>query len=107
MYGYEVIYSGDPVLVTYPETSDDSGQRRKKPEGRSFHHGRFIQKLREKAMSEPNITVVETTATELVRNSSSAQILGVKSKTRGEDDYVSDCPKHCRPLVQLTDSHGL
>lgn len=81
--GYEVIYYGQGVVVQYPESSD-----KKKPEGRSFHHGRFIQRLRWQAMQETNLTVVETTATELIKNGWTDQVLGVRCKTRGEKDFV-------------------
>ena len=82
--GYEVIYYGQGVHIPYPENAVDNGKR---PEGRSFHHGRFIRRLREVAMKEPNITVVESTATETVKSGYTGQILGVESLTKGERDY--------------------
>ena len=45
--GYEVIYYGQPVHIPYP--LPEGATSGKRPEGRSFHHGRFIQKLREAA----------------------------------------------------------
>lgn len=99
--GYQVIYYGEPVAIPYPEEvlRDWKGgaieEKRTastyaaRPEGRSFHHGRFVQKLRHAAMAEDNVTVIETTATELVRSGYSGQVLGVECKTRGELDYVS------------------
>lgn len=47
-YGYEVIYHGKPVNIPYPKNRDGS-----RPEGRSFHHGKFIMKLREAARRTP------------------------------------------------------
>ncbi|MCJ1239533.1 Squalene epoxidase [Varicellaria rhodocarpa] len=82
--GYEVIYYGQGVHIPYPKNAVDNGKR---PEGRSFHHGRFIRRLREVAMKEPNITIVESTATEVVKSGYTGQILGVESLTRGERDY--------------------
>ena len=82
--GYEVIYYGQGVQIPYPPNAVKKGKR---PEGRSFHHGRFIRRLREVAMREPNITVVETTVTNTVTNSWTGQILGVESLTHGEMDY--------------------
>lgn len=58
-----------------------------KPEGRSFHHGRFISKLRAAARAAPNVTVVETTVTDIVKDSFTNQILGVESQTAGKPDY--------------------
>ncbi|KAK5150320.1 hypothetical protein LTR04_006832 [Oleoguttula sp. CCFEE 6159] len=83
--GYEVIYYGEEVRIPYPAAADDT--EKKRPEGRSFHHGRFIQRLREAAMRTPNVTVIETTATDLVKNGWTGQILGVEGKTKGEKDY--------------------
>ncbi|OCL10540.1 SE-domain-containing protein, partial [Glonium stellatum] len=82
VHGYQVIYYGEPVQIPYPK--DSSGKR---PEGRSFHHGRFIQKLREAAMNTPNVTVVETTVTDVVKNGWNGQVLGVMCETNKEKDY--------------------
>lgn len=100
VYGYDVIYYGKEVCIPYPENvraeeqvandgynpDEMRGMRRKRPEGRSFHHGRFIQRLREKAMKQPNVTVVEAKATELVRSGWTDQILGVQATVQGESD---------------------
>src|SRR5436309_6648996 len=87
VHGYEVIYYGQGVAIPYPKNANDSNRRR--PEGRSFHHGRFIQKLRDAAMRTPNVKVVETTVTDLVKNGWTGQILGVQSQTKSNPDYVS------------------
>lgn len=97
VFGYDVIYYGTEVSIPYPEPRSDgktdetqedhTSRKRKRPEGRSFHHGRFIQKLRERAMLCPNVTIIETTANELVRSGHTGQILGVESTTKGEKDY--------------------
>ena len=98
VYGYDVIYYGEEVRISYPENAraeelagDEQdnpdelrGTKRKRPEGRSFHHGRFIQRLREKAMQQQNVTVVEATATELVRSGYTGQILGVEATVNKE-----------------------
>ena len=82
--GYEVVYYGRGVHIPYPENATSKGVR---PEGRSFHHGKFIQKLRETAMEERNITIVETTVTSLVKSEYTSQVLGVESEANGEKDY--------------------
>ncbi|KAI9678456.1 MAG: Squalene epoxidase [Trizodia sp. TS-e1964] len=84
--GYEVIYYGTGVEIPYPEDqqSSEQGQR---PEGRSFHHGRFIMRLRQAAKRTPNVTIVETTVTDLVKNGYTGEVLGVQSTTKGEKDY--------------------
>ncbi|KAH6625874.1 squalene monooxygenase [Boeremia exigua] len=85
-YGYQVSYHGEPVHIPYPDNllSDKPG---KKPEGRSFHHGKFISKLRAAALAAPNVTVVESTVTDLVKNGHTGQVLGVECQTKGEKDY--------------------
>ena len=82
--GYDVIYYGQEVEIPYPKNAVQDGNR---PEGRSFHHGRFIRRLREAAMKEPNITMAETTVTNTVTSSWTGQVLGVESTTRGENDF--------------------
>ncbi|KAF2156720.1 ERG1 squalene epoxidase [Myriangium duriaei CBS 260.36] len=93
--GYDVIYYGQEVKIPYPEnagamdnsTTPEKSAKRKRPEGRSFHHGRFISRLRQKAMTTPNITIFETTATDLVWSGHTNQVLGVQAQTKGEKDY--------------------
>ena len=89
VYGYQVTYYNEPVWIPYPEESSSRDALGKRPEGRSFHHGRFIQKLRAAAMKTPNVTVVETTVTDVVRNGWTGQVLGVECEARKEKDYVS------------------
>lgn len=85
--GYEVIHYGEQVHVPYVAPLGINSAT--KPEGRSFHHGRFVQKLREAAAQATNVTVVEATAQELVRNEWTGQVLGVECTTGNERDYVS------------------
>ena len=82
--GYEVIYYGQAVNVPYPANSVRTG---KKPQGMSFHHGRFIQRLRETASREPNITIVETKVTGLVRKEHTREVLGVECLTKEKSDF--------------------
>lgn len=90
--GYEVIYYGQEVEIPYPANAGGTVkgatkyEKAKRPEGRSFHHGRFIRKLREAAMREPNITVVESTVTGIVKDTYSGQLMGVECMTNGERD---------------------
>ena len=81
--GYEVIYYGEEVEIPYPANAVQAGKR---PEGRSFHHGRFIRRLREVAMREPNISVIESTVTDTIKNGWTGQVLGVEALTKGEKD---------------------
>lgn len=101
VFGYDVIYYGEEVRIPYPEEARGEGAdsnadavrgtKRKRPEGRSFHHGRFIQRLREKAKANPNVTIFEATATELVRSGYTGQILGVQATSQAaETSFFGD-----------------
>jgi len=95
--GYGVFYYGQPVEIPYPknvveqpEHSADPKDVPTRAEGRSFHHGRFISKLRAAASSHPNITVFETEVTSLVMSNSeiTPQIIGVQTLTKKvQQDY--------------------
>ncbi|KAL1643896.1 Squalene epoxidase [Diplodia intermedia] len=90
-FGYDVVYYGTGVGIPYPREAGSGGaggeKGGKRPQGKGFHHGRFIQRLREAAAREPNVTVVETEAKDLVRNGWTGQVLGVECSTKGEKDY--------------------
>ena len=97
--GYEVIYYGQGVHIPYPlnATGEEGGEggaftgeftktkqekAPRRPEGRSFHHGRFIQQLRAAAMCEENISFIETTVTGTIKNGWTGQVHGVEAETR-------------------------
>ncbi|KAI0795829.1 squalene epoxidase [Abortiporus biennis] len=77
VHGYCVVLDGKPVHIPYPNAR----------EGRSFHHGRFIQALRGKAKEAPGVEVVEATVSELIECSMTGRVLGVRA-TRKADDAV-------------------
>ncbi|KND89197.1 putative squalene monooxygenase [Tolypocladium ophioglossoides CBS 100239] len=86
--GYQVFFNGRPVTVPYPlDGSTAAGKLGRRPEGLSFHHGRFVRKLRAAAAEEANITVVETEVDGLIKLEGENQVLGVKSSTGGKRDY--------------------
>lgn len=61
---------------------DNNQQKQgKRAEGRSFHHGRFIMKLRQACQAHENITVVETDVQATIRGEHSPEVLGVESRT--------------------------
>lgn len=63
---YLVTYHAQPIKMPYPQdASKGDGSR---VEGRSFYHGKFVQALRMAAMQHKNVTVVEDTATKLIKN---------------------------------------
>ncbi|KAK0367840.1 squalene epoxidase [Colletotrichum limetticola] len=86
--GYHIIFNGRSVTIPYPQ--DDSNATNKQAlttTGLSFHHGRFVQRLRATAAKEPNISMVETEVDGLIKTDGSSQVLGVKSLTAGKRDY--------------------
>jgi squalene monooxygenase len=99
--GYEVIYYGQGVGIPYPmnagaangDTQEYTNEKGGRPEGRAFHHGRFITQLRKACASQPNITIVETEVTDTVTSTHNPQVLGVVSRTLNpatgekEDDF--------------------
>jgi len=94
-YGYHVLFFDEAVDASYP-------QQPSSPElvGRAFHHGRFVQRLREKARSTKNVTIVETTVNEMVTAECNGQVLGVEATTNGQKDcYFAD-------LTVIADGHA-
>ena len=81
VHGYYITYFGEPVRLKYPSETPSSPP----PQGRAFHHGRFVMKLRKAAIDCPNVTVVEAKATGLV-STYTHQILGVECETKGMKD---------------------
>jgi len=65
--------------------SASSKKSDERPEGRSFHHGRFIGQLRKACAAHPNITIFETTVTDTIRGEHSDRILGVKTQTTNKE----------------------
>ncbi|TQS36408.1 hypothetical protein Golomagni_03144 [Golovinomyces magnicellulatus] len=91
VHGYQVIYHGTSVSIPYPSPNNENtgkhgytSLKEGKPEGRSFHHGRFISQLRKACFNHPNITVVETLVLETIKNTLTDVVLGVKSETMNE-----------------------
>jgi squalene monooxygenase len=89
--GYDVIYYGEEVEIPYPEDATahtlpvPKNSSKSRPEGRSFHHGRFISRLRSAALAHPNVTVFETTVTSVITSTHTSQVLGVESTTRNSE----------------------
>ncbi|KAJ5134755.1 squalene monooxygenase [Penicillium atrosanguineum] len=80
--GYYVSYFGEPVSIEYPKENPSTPA----PLGRSFHHGRFVMKLRQAAHDCPNVTIIETQATGLVTSSTTQQVFGVECVTNDMKD---------------------
>lgn len=101
-YGYHVLYRGEEVSFSYPPVKGDgtvvvgAGNRKEamnghanghttapaRPEGRSFHHGRFIMQLRKACIAHPNISVFETEVTATIKGDHGDAVLGVQTRTK-------------------------
>jgi squalene monooxygenase len=90
-YGYHILFHGDEVVFPYPATDDKGevvvankkkpGEEYKTPEGRGFHHGRFIMQLRKSCLGHPNISVFETDVQNTIVGEHGPEVLGVESRT--------------------------
>jgi squalene monooxygenase len=88
--GYEVIYYGEEVEIPYPDNvtrAKESSSKSSKPEGRSFHHGRFVSRLRSAALAHPHVTVVETNVISVVKSTHTDEVLGVEAVTHEKPDF--------------------
>lgn len=77
--GYSVSYNGKKVVIPYPNNSDGT-----LAVGRSFHHSRFITKMRAVVTSTPNITMIEAKATSLIKSADDKKVIGVECLTNDE-----------------------
>nr|ANG59903.1 squalene epoxidase 2 [Alisma plantago-aquatica subsp. orientale] len=75
VHGYALFKDGRNTKVAYPLESFDSDVA-----GRSFHHGRFIQRLREKAASLPNVRLEQGTVTSLIDDNGTVKGATYKKK---------------------------
>jgi squalene monooxygenase len=75
--GYVVFKNGEQVLLPYPTGT-----------GKSFHHGRFIMKLRQACKSNPNIYCVEATASTLIKCEITGRNIGLVTNKKGIESSV-------------------
>jgi squalene monooxygenase len=68
-HGYCVVNEGKNVHIPYPEGY----------QGRSFHHGKFIVALREKAKVAPGVDALERTVTKMIECPRTGKVLGVRA----------------------------
>ncbi|XP_020599861.1 squalene monooxygenase-like isoform X2 [Phalaenopsis equestris] len=79
IYGYALFNNGQSTRLSYPLEKYGSHVA-----GRSFHNGRFVQKMREKAASLPNVRMEEGTVTSLLEVKEVVKGVVYKSKA-GEE----------------------
>ncbi|XXG64738.1 hypothetical protein AAC387_Pa05g2608 [Persea americana] len=83
--GYALFKDEKDTRVSYPLESFEADVS-----GRSFHNGRFIQRMREKAASLPNVTLVQGTVTSLLEENGSVK--GVQYKTKTGEELAAYAP---------------
>lgn len=116
VHGYDVIYYGVEVDVPYPvdvwsvpQARTTNGARDgepQRPRGRAFHHGRFITQLRKACASQPNITIVETEATNAITGSHNTQVLGVESMTKDAATHKKEKDYYFGQLTIIADGYA-
>ncbi|XP_017971996.1 PREDICTED: squalene monooxygenase [Theobroma cacao] len=85
VFGYALYKDGKNTRLSYPLEKFHSDVA-----GRSFHNGRFIQRMRQKAASLPNVTLEQGTVTSLLEEN--ATIKGVQYKTKGGQELTAYAP---------------
>ncbi|XP_044510076.1 squalene monooxygenase SE2-like isoform X3 [Mangifera indica] len=85
IFGYAIFKDGRNTQISYPLEKFHSDVA-----GRSFHNGRFIQRLREKAASFPNVRMEQGTVTSLVEEKGTVK--GVRYKTKDSQELTAYAP---------------
>ncbi|KAG6502479.1 squalene monooxygenase SE1-like [Zingiber officinale] len=83
--GYALFKDGRNTKLAYPLEKFHSDVA-----GRSFHHGRFIQRMREKAASLPNVQLEQGTVTSLLEENGTVK--GVVYKNKAGDEFKAFAP---------------
>eukprot|EP01133_Synstelium_polycarpum_P013828 gene13828-16305_t len=76
VYGYGIFKQDQGTRLTYPHDANGTPFT-----GHSFHHGRFVQKLRHAASSVQSVTLVQATVKALVEDAVTGRITGVRFTT--------------------------
>ncbi|KAI9152709.1 Squalene epoxidase [Blastocladiella emersonii ATCC 22665] len=111
VHGYVVVDKDETCHLVYPDlpsaaAASPSGSADPLPaRGKSFHHGRFIMNLRRKCLEHPNISVVQATATDLIRDLTEPRILGVHAIARGTSSTPASSDSEPAPAAAATERH--
>ncbi|DBB08092.1 hypothetical protein WJX82_004601 [Trebouxia sp. C0006] len=89
VYGYCIFKNGERAELLYPKEGFDADVS-----GRSFTHGRFVQRLRHAAASAPGVTVRQGTVKRLVNEQGKEwqdgqAVTGVLYKTSDDQEHVA------------------
>ncbi|KAL8234635.1 hypothetical protein R6Q59_020735 [Mikania micrantha] len=77
VFGYAIYMDDRNTKLSYPLEKFESDIS-----GRSFHNGRFIQRMRDKAASLPNVKLEQGTVTSLLEEDGTGTVKGVSYKTK-------------------------
>ncbi|KAL4036609.1 hypothetical protein IC575_000168 [Cucumis melo] len=108
VFGYALYKNGSHTRLAYPLEKFDSNVS-----GRSFHNGRFIQRLREKAAALSNVRMEQGTVTSIVEED--GIVKGVQYKTKNGKELTAYAPltivcdggfsnlrrKLCKPQIDI------
>ncbi|PWZ01490.1 SE-domain-containing protein [Testicularia cyperi] len=105
--GYQVFYGARSVPIPYPvekQVEADKGivSKSGKVEGRSFHHGKFVQSLRSKAFSQPNVKAYEATVRDLLHDKL-GRVVGVAATWKKPKEGHAEDFKLKAPLTIVAD----
>ncbi|CAI9104189.1 OLC1v1002817C1 [Oldenlandia corymbosa var. corymbosa] len=85
VFGYALYQDGKHTKLSYPLEKFDADIA-----GRSFHNGRFIQRMREKAATLPNVRLEQGTVTSLIEEN--GVVKGVQYKTKNGQELTAYAP---------------
>ncbi|KAL0412646.1 UNVERIFIED_CONTAM: Squalene monooxygenase SE1 [Sesamum radiatum] len=85
VFGYALYKDGKNTKLSYPLEKFDSDVS-----GRSFHNGRFIQRMREKAATLSNVRLEQGTVTSLIEEKGTVK--GVQYKTKNGEEITAYAP---------------
>ncbi|KAK4424283.1 Squalene monooxygenase SE1 [Sesamum alatum] len=85
VFGYALYKDGKNTKLSYPLEKFDADVS-----GRSFHNGRFIQRMREKAATLSNVRLEQGTVTSLLEEKGTVK--GVQYKTKNGEEITAYAP---------------
>lgn len=77
-----------------------------RPEGRSFHHGRFIMQLRKACRGHPNISMFETEVVATIKGEHTDAVLGVETRTKNPQTGAKDPDCFFGQLTIIADGYA-
>lgn len=90
--GYQLHWNNKSVCIPYTSIKSKKNHKESYHEnssytGRSFHHGRFVMKLRQHAIANESVTMIESTVVSIIENPLTKHILGVKAYVKATQQY--------------------